>query len=85
MGYEWIGWVATAVVASSYLFKQSAVLKRIQAGGAVLWLIYGLTIHALPIIAANLIVAAAAGVSSFIERRGTEQNHGPSAAPRRAA
>ena len=85
MGYEWLGWLATAVVASSYLFKQPVVLKRIQAGGAVMWLVYGLTIHSLPVIAANLIVAGAAGISSFTERRAPEQNHAALVAPPSAA
>jgi hypothetical protein len=63
--YEWIGWVATAVVTSSYFFKQAATLRRIQATGAVVWLIYGLFIHSMPVVIANLIVAGVAGASSL--------------------
>jgi hypothetical protein len=65
MTHDWIGWLATAVVTSSYFFKQSAILRRIQATGAVVWLIYGLLIHSLPVVIANLIVAGVAGASSL--------------------
>jgi hypothetical protein len=69
MTYEWIGWLATAVVTSSYFFKQAAILRRIQATGAVVWLIYGLFIHSMPVIIANLIVAGVAGGSSLVSFR----------------
>jgi hypothetical protein len=65
MTYDWIGWLATAVVTSSYFFKQSAILRRIQATGAAVWLIYGLLIHSMPVVIANLIVAGVAGASSL--------------------
>ena len=68
MTYEWIGWVATAVVASSYFFKHAAILRRIQATGAVVWLIYGLFIHSMPVVIANLIVAGVATASSMPKR-----------------
>ena len=41
------------------------MLRRIQAGAALLWVIYGVAIDAAPVIVANLIVAAAALYSSF--------------------
>jgi hypothetical protein len=62
---DWIGWIATAIFASSYFCKQPASLRRIQALAALLWIGYGVLIHALPIIVANLIVAAVALYSSF--------------------
>ena len=62
---SWIGWVATAVFASSYLCKRPATLRRVQAAAAVLWLVYGLLIHALPVVVANAIVAGVALFSSF--------------------
>jgi hypothetical protein len=62
---SWIGWVATAVFASSYLYKQQATLRRIQAAAAVLWIIYGVLIHAFPVVVANAIVASVALFSSF--------------------
>ena len=57
---ELIGWVATAVFSSSYFFRRPAVLRSLQAGAAVLWIVYGAAIHAVPVIAANALVAAAA-------------------------
>ncbi len=58
---DWIGWLATALFASSYLFKHPAALRRIQAAAALLWVVYGLIIHALPVVVANVVVAAVAG------------------------
>lgn len=62
---DWIGWVATAMFAISYLCKTPAVLRRVQALAALLWIGYGAMIHALPVIVANVVVAAAALYSSF--------------------
>ena len=59
-----IGWIATAVFSTSYFFRQPAALRRIQAAAACLWIVYGVALHAFPVIAANVIVAAAALVSS---------------------
>jgi hypothetical protein len=67
---SWIGWVATAVFASSYLCKQPGTLRRVQAAAAVLWVVYGVLIHAAPVIVANLIVASVALVSSLGSWRG---------------
>jgi hypothetical protein len=66
---DWIGWLATALFASSYLFKQPAALRKVQAGAALLWVIYGLIIHALPVVVANLVVAGVAGWTLFSWRR----------------
>jgi hypothetical protein len=60
-----IGWLATAVFASSYLFKRPATLRRVQALAAVLWVVYGVLIDAAPVVVANLVVAGAAVISSF--------------------
>ncbi len=68
MNLSWIGWVATAVFASSYLFKHPVALRRVQGGAAILWVIYGLMINALPVVVANLLVASMALYSS--SRRG---------------
>ena len=65
MRLDWIGWIATAVFASSYLFKQPLLLRRVQAGAALLWVIYGLIIHAFPVVVANLVVAGMAAYSSL--------------------
>lgn len=63
-----IGWVATAVFSSSYFFREATTLRRIQALAALLWVVYGLLIGALPVVAANVIVAAAAVYSSITAR-----------------
>jgi len=60
-----IGWVATALFASSYFFKRPALLRRTQALAAGLWIVYGAIIGAMPVVAANSIVAGLALWSSF--------------------
>ena len=62
---DWLGWLATAVFLTSYFAKQSATLRRIQGLAACLWAVYGLLIHALPVVVANLLVAGVALASSF--------------------
>jgi len=64
-----IGWLATAVFASSYFFRRPLTLRRIQAGAALLWVMYGIAIDAAPVVVANLIVAGAALYSSFAATR----------------
>jgi hypothetical protein len=68
MRLDLIGWIATAIFSSSYFFKAPKSLRRIQAAAALLWVVYGLAIGALPVVAANVIVAAAAIYSSFNRR-----------------
>jgi uncharacterized protein with PQ loop repeat len=41
----------------------------VQAGAATLWVIYGLIIHAFPVVVANVVVAAMATFSSPLMRR----------------
>lgn len=60
-----LGWLATAVFLTSYFTKQSATLRRIQGLAACLWAVYGLLIHSLPVVVANLLVAGVALASSF--------------------
>lgn len=69
MRLDWIGWVATAAFASSYLCKQPASLRRVQAAAATLWVIYGLIIHAFPVVVANVVVASMATFASPLLRR----------------
>lgn len=57
---EYLGWTATAVFVSSYFFQRPAVLRLMQMSGALLWVLYGVLIGALPVVAANLLVCAAA-------------------------
>lgn len=66
--FDWIGWTATATFASSYLFRQQTTMRRIQGVAALMWSVYGALIHALPVLVANLIVAAMAIGSSFTPR-----------------
>ncbi len=62
---SWIGWVATAVFAGSYFCRRPETLRRVQAAAAVLWVVYGVLLHAAPVIVANLIVTVMALGSSF--------------------
>ena len=62
---EWVGWLATLVFAVSYFFREPKTLRWIQALAALLWIAYGVSIHARPVIVANVIVATAAVYSSF--------------------
>lgn len=57
---EGLGWAATGVFGLSYLAKDPARLRLVQAAAALLWILYGSLIHALPVVAANGIVAAMA-------------------------
>ena len=66
MKLEWVGWAATALFASSYFFKQPLALRKVQAGAASLWVIYGLIIHAFPVVVANVVVAGVALYSTYI-------------------
>ena len=60
---EAIGWLATAIFSTSYFYRDSATLRRIQAVAACVWIVYGICIHAVPVVIANVIVAVAAVVS----------------------
>jgi hypothetical protein len=62
---DWIGWVATAIFSASYLCKDQRQLRRVQAVAAVLWIAYGVILHAVPIVIANLLVAGMALYSSL--------------------
>lgn len=66
---EWIGWAATAAFAASYFFRDPVHLRRWQAGAALLWVGYGLMIHAAPVVAANVVVAGMALGSTWFRRR----------------
>jgi hypothetical protein len=71
--FEWIGWVATAVFASSYFCKQAVVLRCLQALAALLWIGYGVLIDAAPVIAANAVVAVLAIYSAWRQYILTEE------------
>jgi uncharacterized protein with PQ loop repeat len=62
---DWIGWLATAVFLVSYFTKTPATLRRVQGVAAGVWALYGVLIHSLPVIVANILVAGVAVASSF--------------------
>ncbi len=64
-----IGWLATAMFTSSYFFRQPRALRLIQALAACLWITYGAILHAMPVVAANVLVATAALYSLSRGRR----------------
>jgi len=55
-----LGWVATLVFVGSYFFARPAALRAMQMLGALLWMIYGFLIGAVPVVVANALVFAAA-------------------------
>jgi hypothetical protein len=63
---DWIGWLATAIFLVSYSCKDQGRLRRVQAAAAVLWMVYGVILHAVPIVVANLLVAGVALYSSLL-------------------
>jgi inner membrane protein len=67
---DWLGWAATATFLASYACKDQGVLRRVQAVAALMWAAYGVILHAMPIIVANLLVAGVAVYSSLSRARG---------------
>ncbi len=65
MSTDWIGWLATAVFLVSYYTKGPIGLRRVQGIAAGLWALYGVLIHSLPVIVANILVAGVAVISSL--------------------
>ena len=55
-----VGWLATGVFAVSYFWRDAVKIRKIQATAASLWIGYGLLIHSLPVIVANVIVVTLA-------------------------
>ena len=66
--FEWFGWIAKALFAASYFFKQPHRLRYIQAFAALLWIGYGIFLKAPPIIVSNLVVAVIALSSAWQQR-----------------
>jgi hypothetical protein len=71
MWLDTLGWTATAFFASSYFFRKAAVLRKIQATAAVLWIIYGFEIHSAPVVVSNLMVGIAAIYTTLRSREET--------------
>jgi hypothetical protein len=65
-----LGWAASAVFALSYFIRDPIRLRLVQAVAAILWTLYGVVLHATPIIVANIIVATLAIGSAFRENFG---------------
>lgn len=63
-----IGWIATAVFTASYFFKRAEHLRRVQVAAACLWIAYGALSDAVPVVAANVLVVAAALVAGWTSR-----------------
>lgn len=61
---DWIGWSATAVFLLSYRCRNQAKLRLTQGAAALLWVVYGAVLQAVPIVVANLLVAAVAVYTS---------------------
>jgi hypothetical protein len=57
---DYLGWTATAVFVSSYFYSRATALRRTQMAGSILWILYGVVMHAAPVVVANLLVFGAA-------------------------
>jgi hypothetical protein len=65
---EWLGWIATGVFTSSYLFKRANALRLVQMIAALMWIGYGVLVKAHPVIVANLLVLGAAAAATWSAR-----------------
>ena len=74
MASEWVGWAATGVFVASYACRGAGAIRRVQMLGASMWIGYGLLVGALPVVTANALVLAAAGLASR-RRRGPAAGH----------
>jgi hypothetical protein len=52
--------MATGIFVASYFFTRPSLLRGVQMLGALLWVVYGILIHASPVIVANVLVFSAA-------------------------
>lgn len=53
---EWLGYLASGTVAISFVMKSINKLRFINLVGAILFVIYGIKIHAMPVVLVNLFV-----------------------------
>lgn len=58
---EILGWVAMLLVSGSFLMKDVIKLRIINASGAICFVIYGILISSLPVIALNVFVTLVNG------------------------
>lgn len=68
---DWLGWIATGVFTSSYLFKRADSLRLVQMIAALMWIAYGVLVGALPVVVANLLVLCAAAAATWSGRSAT--------------
>ena len=72
-----LGWAATVVFTASYFCRRQEVLRVVQMAGAALWLSYGIANDARPVVVANAILLAVAGVTTLRDRlRASESRAG---------
>ncbi len=76
-----LGWMATAVFVGSYFFSRPSALRAMQMAGSILWIVYGVLIDAMPVIAANVLVFAAAAWTAFGRNRNSQSAAATAAAP----
>jgi hypothetical protein len=57
---DYLGWAATMVFVGSYFCARPDAMRRFQMIGAVMWMAYGVLMHAAPVVVANLLVLCAA-------------------------
>jgi uncharacterized protein with PQ loop repeat len=55
---EILGWLATSLFTVSFVVKTQKSLLRAQMVAASLWLLYGVLIHKMPVVVANVLVAS---------------------------
>ncbi len=71
---NWLGWIATGVFTSSYLFKRAETLRLVQMIAALIWIGYGVLVNAYPVIVANLLVLCAAAGTTWSASRAARRN-----------
>ena len=60
-----IGWLATSIFAVSYFVRSPAAMRWVQALAALCWIVYGVVLHATPVIVANIIVVTLAALTAL--------------------
>ena len=60
-----VGWLATAIFAVSYFARNPVTMRWIQAGAALCWIIYGIVLHSMPVIVANVIAVSLAALTAL--------------------
>lgn len=68
---EILGYFASGLVAVSFLMKSIVKLRKLNTLGAVCFVVYGIAIHALPVVFINLFIV---GVNLYYLTRKSEAN-----------